>query len=158
MWLGFLSRIYWSLLDHDLMVSTWEKAISILAGNLNKGRSYLITAVIFEGKMYVSIRNMVRIIAGSVNQNKCRSHSVNYISFEKLFDMTEVSYYNRQTMRKLSISTFTNFHENFICFAISCTYLKTNAKIMSYSKCWNWQQILKLQQHFGFLGALTQKR
>ena len=27
------------------MASTWEKAISILAGNLNSGRSYLITAV-----------------------------------------------------------------------------------------------------------------
>ena len=38
-WLGFLSRIYWSLLDHDLMASIWEKAISILARNLNSGRS-----------------------------------------------------------------------------------------------------------------------
>ena len=28
------------------MTSIWEKAISILAGNLNSGRSYLITAVI----------------------------------------------------------------------------------------------------------------
>ena len=47
--LGFLSRIYWSSLDHDLMASIWEKwekAISILAGNLNSGRSYLITAVL----------------------------------------------------------------------------------------------------------------
>ena len=41
----FLSRIYWSLLDHDLMASIWEKAISILAGNLNSGCSNLITAV-----------------------------------------------------------------------------------------------------------------
>ena len=38
-----LSRIYWCFLDHDLMASIWEKAISILAGNLNSGRSYLIT-------------------------------------------------------------------------------------------------------------------
>ena len=45
LWLGFLSRNYWSLLDHDLMASIWEKAISILAGNLNSGHSYLITAV-----------------------------------------------------------------------------------------------------------------
>ena len=45
MWLGFLSRNYWSLLDYDRMASIWEKAISILAGNLNSGRSYLITAV-----------------------------------------------------------------------------------------------------------------
>ena len=44
-WLGFLSRNYWSSLDHDLMASIWVKAISILAGNLNSGRSYLITAV-----------------------------------------------------------------------------------------------------------------
>ena len=29
----------------DLMASIWEKAISILAGNLNSGRSYLITTV-----------------------------------------------------------------------------------------------------------------
>ena len=41
----FLSRNYWSLLDNDLMTNIWEKAISILAGNLNSGRSYLITAV-----------------------------------------------------------------------------------------------------------------
>ena len=46
MWLGFLSRNYWSWLDHDLMASFWEKAISILAGNLNSRRSYLITAVL----------------------------------------------------------------------------------------------------------------
>ena len=45
-WLGFLSRIYWSSLDHDLMASIWEKSISILAGNLNPGRNYLITAVL----------------------------------------------------------------------------------------------------------------
>ena len=44
-WLGFLSKNYWSSLDHDLMASIWEKAISISAGNLNSGRSYLITAV-----------------------------------------------------------------------------------------------------------------
>ena len=44
-WFGFLSRKYWSSLDHDLMASIWGKAISILAGNLNSGRSYLITAV-----------------------------------------------------------------------------------------------------------------
>ena len=34
-----------SSLDHDLMASIWEKAISILAGNLNSGHSYIITAV-----------------------------------------------------------------------------------------------------------------
>ena len=37
-WLGFLSRKYWSSLDHDLIASIWEKATSILAGNLNSGR------------------------------------------------------------------------------------------------------------------------
>ena len=42
----FLSRNYWSSLYHDLMAIIWEKAISILAGNLNSGHSYLITAVI----------------------------------------------------------------------------------------------------------------
>ena len=42
---SFLSWNYWSLLDHDLMVSIWKKAISILARNLNSGGSYLITAV-----------------------------------------------------------------------------------------------------------------
>ena len=41
----FLSRNYWSSLDHDLMASIWEKDISILAENLNSGGSYLITAV-----------------------------------------------------------------------------------------------------------------
>ena len=33
----FISRNYWSSLDHDLMASIWEKAISILTGNLNSG-------------------------------------------------------------------------------------------------------------------------
>ena len=42
----YLSRNYWSLLDNDLTASIWEKAISILARNLNSGRSYLITAVL----------------------------------------------------------------------------------------------------------------
>jgi hypothetical protein len=39
----FLCRNYWSSLD--LMASIWETAISILPGNLNSDRSYLITAV-----------------------------------------------------------------------------------------------------------------
>ena len=30
------------------MASIWEKAISIFAGNLNSGRSYLITAVLYN--------------------------------------------------------------------------------------------------------------
>ena len=42
---SFLSRTYWSSLDHDLMASIRGKAISILAENLNSNRSYLITAV-----------------------------------------------------------------------------------------------------------------
>ena len=46
MCLRFLSRNYCNLLDHDLMASIWEKDISILAGNLNPGRSYFITAVL----------------------------------------------------------------------------------------------------------------
>ena len=47
-WLGLLSRNYWSSLDHDLMASIWEKVISILAGNLNPVRSYIITAVLMR--------------------------------------------------------------------------------------------------------------
>ena len=43
--LGFLSRKYWSWLDHDRMASFWEKAISILTGNLNSVHSYPITTV-----------------------------------------------------------------------------------------------------------------
>ena len=43
-WLGFLSRNYWSSLDHDPLAFE-KKAISILVGNLNSGRSDLITAV-----------------------------------------------------------------------------------------------------------------
>ena len=41
----FLSTIYWSSLYHDLMARLWEKVISILAGNLNSSRCYLITTV-----------------------------------------------------------------------------------------------------------------
>ena len=41
----FSSRIYWTSLDHDLMASIWEKAISILAESLNSGVIYLITTV-----------------------------------------------------------------------------------------------------------------
>ena len=44
--LVFLFKNYLSALDHDLMAKIWEKAISILAGNLNSGLSYLITAVL----------------------------------------------------------------------------------------------------------------
>ena len=44
-WLGLLSRNYWSSSDHDLMASIWEQAISILLGNSNSGRSYHNTAV-----------------------------------------------------------------------------------------------------------------
>ena len=44
--LDFLSRIYWSSLDHDdPMAGNWEKAISILAENLNSSCSFVITAV-----------------------------------------------------------------------------------------------------------------
>ena len=50
--LGFLSKIYWSLLDHDLLAKIWEKAISILAGKLNSGRTYLITAVPRQEKFH----------------------------------------------------------------------------------------------------------
>ena len=32
-------------LEYDLMARIWEKAILILAGNLNSGLSYLITTV-----------------------------------------------------------------------------------------------------------------
>ena len=35
----FLSRNYWSSSDYDLITSIWENTISILAGNLNSGRS-----------------------------------------------------------------------------------------------------------------------
>ena len=42
----YMPRNYWSSLGYDLMTSIWEKANSILAGKLNSGRSYLITAVI----------------------------------------------------------------------------------------------------------------
>ena len=44
-WLSFLFKKYWSSLVDDVIASISEKAISILAGNLNSGRSYLITAV-----------------------------------------------------------------------------------------------------------------
>ena len=45
-----LSRNCWSVLEYDLMTSICEKAVSILAGNLNSGCSYLITAVPMELK------------------------------------------------------------------------------------------------------------
>ena len=45
-WLDFFYlETIGSELYHDLMTSIWEKAISILAGNLKSGHSYLITAV-----------------------------------------------------------------------------------------------------------------
>ena len=50
--LFFLSRIYWSALDHDLMASIWEKVISILAGNLNSSRSYPITALYLRTRLW----------------------------------------------------------------------------------------------------------
>ena len=63
----FLSRNYWSSIDHGLMASIGEKAISILAGNLNSGRSYLITAVIrkleklhCQARGRIDVRKIVR--------------------------------------------------------------------------------------------------
>ena len=46
-WLFYLETIGIRRLDHDLMAtaSIWEKSISILAGNLNSGRSYHIATV-----------------------------------------------------------------------------------------------------------------
>ena len=41
----FLSRIYWSSLDYDLIARIWETVISFLAGILNSGPSYLTIAV-----------------------------------------------------------------------------------------------------------------
>ena len=53
----FLFKKYWSSLDHDLMASIGEKAILILAGNLNSGRSYLITAVTDGSKIQIGKAN-----------------------------------------------------------------------------------------------------
>ena len=39
-----------SSLDHDLMVSIWVRAISILADNLNSGRSYNCTGSWFKSE------------------------------------------------------------------------------------------------------------
>ena len=58
----FLSRNYWSLLDHDLMASNLEKAISILSGNLNSGRSYLIAAVFEVVKSVISLTYLYHIL------------------------------------------------------------------------------------------------
>ena len=44
-WGFFLSRNYRSYLDHDLMANICEKGISVLAGNLNLGLGYHVTAV-----------------------------------------------------------------------------------------------------------------
>ena len=48
----FLSKNYWSLLDHDLMASIWEKTISIFAGNLISSRSYFIAVVLSKYIMW----------------------------------------------------------------------------------------------------------
>ena len=37
-------------LDHDLMATIWEKAISILVGNLNSGRDYYSVAKVLKIK------------------------------------------------------------------------------------------------------------
>ena len=47
--LAFQSRNYWSWLDHHLMVSFGKKAKIKRAGNLNKGRRYVITTVRYRG-------------------------------------------------------------------------------------------------------------
>ena len=61
-WL-FLTRNYWSSLDYDLMASIWEKTISILAGNLISGRSYLITAVTSDFSVWRSLRGrLIKVI------------------------------------------------------------------------------------------------
>ena len=50
-------------LDHDLMANIWENIVSILAGNLNSGRSYLTTTVLVnsaKNKQKVVIIKIVR--------------------------------------------------------------------------------------------------
>ena len=60
--LAFLSRNYRSFLDHDLMASIWEKSISILAGNLNSGRSYFsCTYPFLKGPNFYSRRNNLKV-------------------------------------------------------------------------------------------------
>ena len=62
-WLGFLSRKYWSSLEHDLMTSISEKAISILAGNklsLWYITSFLITFTL--GSTHLHIKGPIKIL------------------------------------------------------------------------------------------------
>ena len=51
-----------SLLDDDLMANILEKAISILAENLNSGRSYLITAAVRWPKNSTSFKPELQFI------------------------------------------------------------------------------------------------
>ena len=51
--IAFCSRNFWSQINHHLMANIWGKAISILEGNLNLGRSYLITTVINQMKKVI---------------------------------------------------------------------------------------------------------
>ena len=60
----FLSRNYWSLLNHDLKASIWEKANPIFAGNLNSSLSYLNnhTAVAIQVLRHINcILNLVKL-------------------------------------------------------------------------------------------------
>ena len=60
----FLSRNYWSLLNHDLKASIWEKANPIFAGNYNSSLSYLNnhTAVVIQVLRHTNcILNLVKL-------------------------------------------------------------------------------------------------
>ena len=79
---------YWSSLDHDLVASIWEKAISILAGNLNSGRSYLITAVTYR-------------ICSLPGQFTKKTKEYNNAELEHILHTVDLNVWREQNIRKV---------------------------------------------------------
>ena len=106
----FLSKKYWSQLYHDHGQHLRKKHISILAGNYNSGRSYLITAV-----------------PGSQSMNICPPSYLGYLSpssFSKLYAITYCFYdihyyYMLHYIRHKSMKNTKFSHESKIIFWIN---------------------------------------
>ena len=68
---------------HDLMASIWEKAISILAGNLNSSRSYLITAALKERVSNPSLVGRKGLLAATYQKSGdifCPVHTFGFLN------------------------------------------------------------------------------
>ena len=127
--LVFLSRNYWSLLDHALMASIWEKAISVLAGKLNSGHSYLITAIYYK----YSITIWVFIV---------------WVWISSIITLSLILFFGKIVQKnQLELITFNSFSP-LHCGVKGRSYFYVAFCTVTFSKIYHWIHcILKRKEH-----------